>query len=164
MRTSALPSLALLLLALAAAPALAKPWQGIEPGVSRREDVLKRFGAPTRTVKPEAGKPGPEVLAYLAKQAIKGTTQVQFKLDPASGVVDRIDVFPAPVIDREAIENTYGAACPTGPLPDAPCYLKKITEDFRSYYLYPRLGLAIFFNEDGKTVNSFIFTTLHGAK
>jgi hypothetical protein len=152
-----------LLLLLAAAPALAKPWQGIEPGVTRREEVLKRFGPPTRTLKPEAGKPGPEVLGYLSKQAIRGTTQVQFKLDAASGVVQRIDVFPAPVIDRETIENTYGAACPAGPLPEAPCFLKKITDDFRSYYFYPRLGLAIFFNEDGKTVNSFIFTPLQGA-
>ncbi|HET9450901.1 MAG TPA: hypothetical protein VFO83_08475 [Aggregicoccus sp.] len=156
--------LALLLLALAAAPALAKPWQGIEPGVSRREDVLARFGAPSRTVKPEPGKPGPEILAYLSKRAIRGTTQVQFKLDAATGVVERIDVFPAPVIEREAIENTYGAACPAGPLPEQPCFLKKITDDFRSYYLYPRLGLAVFFNEDGKTVNSFIFTTMKAAK
>jgi len=159
--------LALLLVAsvaFTAAPALAKPWQGIEPGVSRREQVLERFGPPSRTVKPPAGKPGPEVLAYLSKQAIRGTKQVQFKLDPDTGVVERIDVFPGPVIEREAIENTYGAACPAGPLPEQPCYLKKITEDFRSYYLYPRLGLAVFLNEDGKTVNSFIFTTLKAAK
>ena len=164
MRSPAPCPLALLLLALAAAPALAKPWQGIEPGVSRREQVLERFGPPSRTVKPEPGKPGPEILAYLSKQAIRGTKQVQFKLDPATGVVERIDVFPAPVIEREAIENTYGAGCPAGPLPEQPCFLKKITEDFRSYYLYPRLGLAVFFNEDGKTVNSFIFTTLKAAK
>ena len=157
------PSPLLLVLLLASVPALAKPWQGIEPGVSRRDEVLKRFGPPSRTVKPEADKPGPEVLAYLSKQAIRGTTQVQFKLDAASGVVQRIDVFPAPIIDRETIENTYGAACPAGPLPDAPCFLKKITDDFRSYYFYPRLGLAIFFNEDGKTVNSFIFTPPQGA-
>jgi hypothetical protein len=163
MRSPALRLLSLLFV-LGATSALAKPWQGIEPGVSRREDVLKRFGAPSRSVKPEAGKPGPEVLAYLSKQAIRGTTQVQFKLDAATGVVDRIDVFPAPVIERDAIENTYGRACPAGPLPDEPCFLKKITEDFRGYYLYPRLGLAVFFNEDGKTVNSFIFTTLRGAK
>ena len=158
------PALLALLLSLTAAPVLAKPWQGIEPGVSRREQVLERFGPPSRTVKPEPGKPGPEILAYLSKQAIRGTKQVQFKLDAATGVVERIDVFPAPVIERDAIENTYGGACPAGPLPEQPCFLKKITEDFRSYYLYPRLGLAVFFNEDGKTVNSFIFTTLKAAK
>ncbi|MBJ6764307.1 hypothetical protein JGU66_26320 [Myxococcaceae bacterium JPH2] len=151
---------ALVAILFAAVPAAAKPWQGIEPGVSKREEVLKKFGEPSRTVTQD----GKEVIAYFSKEAIKGTTQTQFKVDPATQFVERIDVFPGPVIDKETIENSYGPACPAGPAPATPCYLRKLTDDFRTYFLYPKLGLAIFFNEDGKTVHSFIFTTQKAAK
>lgn len=153
-------TLAVVALLLAALPAAAKPWQGIEPGVSKREDVIKKFGEPSRSMTQD----GKEVIAYLGKEAIKGTAQAQFKVDPGTQMVERIDVFPGPVIDKETIENSYGAACPSGPMPATPCYLRKLTDDFRTYFLYPKLGLAIFFNEDGKTVQSFIFTTQKAAK
>jgi hypothetical protein len=152
-------TLALVAVLVAAVPALAKPWQGIEPGVSKREEVLKKFGEPSRTVTTE----GKEVIAYFETEAIKGTSQAQFKVDAKTQLVERIDVFPGPVIDKETIEDTYGAACPAGKAPPTPCFLKKLTDDFRTYYLYPKLGLAIFFNEDGKTVHSFIFTTQKAA-
>ncbi|XXF75538.1 hypothetical protein P2318_21030 [Myxococcaceae bacterium GXIMD 01537] len=144
---------------LAAVPALAKPWQGIDPGVSKREEVIKKFGEPSRTVTTD----GKEILAYFEKEAIKGTSQAQFKVDPTTKLVERIDVFPGPVIDKATIEDTYGGACPAGKQPPSPCYLKKLTDDFRTYFLYSKLGLAIFFNEDGKTVHSFIFTPVKGA-
>jgi hypothetical protein len=152
-------TLALVAVLFAAVPALAKPWNGIEPGSSKREDIIKKFGEPSRTVTTD----GKEILAYFDKAAIKGTSQAQFKVDPGTQVVERIDVFPGPVLDKETIENSYGPACPSGKMPSSPCYLKKLTDDFRTYYLYPKLGLAIFFNEDGKTVHSFIFTTLKAA-
>ncbi len=50
--------------------ALAKPWNGIEPGVSTRDEVVAKFGNPTKAVK---GGDGKEILAYLKDQAIKGT-------------------------------------------------------------------------------------------
>jgi hypothetical protein len=150
----------LAVLAFAIPAAAAKPWQGIEPGVSKREDIVKKFGEPSRTVTQD----GKEIIAYLGKEAIKGTTQAQFKVDPGSQLVERIDVFPRPVIDKDTIENSYGPACPSGPAPANPCYLRKLTDDFRTYFLFPKLGLAIFFNEDGKTVQSFTFTTLKAAK
>lgn len=153
-------TLALVAVLVAALPAFAKPWQGIEPGASKREEVIQKFGEPSRVVTTD----GKEIIAYFGKEAIKGTTQAQFRVDPASKVVERIDVFPGPVIDRDTIENNYGPACPSGPAPAAPCFVKKLTDDFRTYYLYSKLGLAIFFNEDGKTVQSFIFTTLKAAK
>lgn len=153
-------TLAVVAVLVTALPAMAKPWQGIEPGVSKREEVIKKFGEPSRIV---AGDK--EVIAYFGKEAIKGTTQAQFKVDTATKVVERIDVFPGPVIDKDAIENSYGPACPaSGPAPAAPCYIKKVTDEFRTYFLYPKLGLAIFFKEDGKTVHSFIFTTMKAAK
>lgn len=145
---------AFVLFALCSLTALARPWNGIDPGVSTRAEVVKKFGPPTRTVKSGEGQ---EILAYLGRNALPGTTQAQFKVDAKTGVVERIDVFPRPVIDQVAIENSYGHACPPGPLPDTPCYVKKVTDDFRIYFHYPRLGLAIFFNADGKTVSSFIF-------
>ncbi|MBX5482783.1 MAG: hypothetical protein IRZ16_13220 [Myxococcaceae bacterium] len=145
--------LALIFFCVLSSAAWARAWKGIDPGTSTRADVIEKFGPPSRTVK----SGDKEILAYLGKQAIKGTTQTQFKVDPKTGVVERIDVFPGPKIDKAAIENSYGKACPPGPLPDSPCYLKKVTDDFRVYFHYPRLGLAIFFNPDGVTVNSFIF-------
>jgi hypothetical protein len=154
-------TLPLLVVLLAAAPAVAKPWQGIEPGASKRSQVLEKFGEPSRTVTSD----GKEIIAYFDKAAIKGTKQVQFRVDPASQLVERIDVFPAVVVDREAMENTYGPACPSsGKQPSTPCHLKKVTEDFRTYLLYPRLGLAIFLQEDGKTVHSLVFTTQQSAR
>lgn len=137
--------------------ALAKPWNGIEPGVSKKAEVLERFGKPSKTVSND----GTEILAYLNKEAIRGTAQAQFKIDPKTQLVERIDVFPGPVIDKETIESTYGPQCPAGkPLPTTPCFTKKLTDDFRTYYVYARLGMAIFFNEDGKTVQSIIFQVL----
>ena len=148
-------TIAIVAVLLAAAPAVAKPWQGIEPGQSKRDQVIQKFGEPSRIVTNE----GKEIIAYLEQKAIKGTKQVQFKVDPGTQLVERIDVFPGPVIDKESVESTYGNACPAaGKQPAAPCYHKKITDDFRTYLLYPKLGLAVFLNEDGKTVHSFIFT------
>lgn len=148
-------TIAIVAVLLAAAPAVAKPWQGIEPGQSKRDQVIQKFGEPSRVVTNE----GKEIIAYLEQKAIKGTKQVQFKVDPGTQLVERIDVFPGPVIDKESVESTYGNACPaSGKQSAAPCYQKKITDDFRTYLLYPKLGLAVFLNEDGKTVHSFIFT------
>lgn len=144
-----------LALIFVAPAALARPWQGIEPGSSTRQDVVKKFGEPSKVV-PMAG--GKETLAYFQKQAIRGTTQAQFRVDQQTGKVERIDVFPGPVVERETVEATYGPPCSaSGKQPAAACFIKKLTDDFRTYYLYQRLGLAIFFNEDGKTVHSFVF-------
>ncbi|MFN0061211.1 MAG: hypothetical protein ACKVPX_01650 [Myxococcaceae bacterium] len=132
----------------------AKPWNAIDPGTSTRAEVIQKFGEPSRAITADAK----EVLAYFGKQAIKGTQQTQFRVDPKSQLVERIDVFPGPVVDKEAVESAYGPACPQGsPLSGAPCYAKRLTDDFRTYFLYTKAGLAVFFNEDAKTVQSLIF-------
>ncbi len=137
---------------LIATASLARPWHGIEPGVSKRQNVVKKFGEPSKTLTQN----GKEILAYLGKEAIRGTEQAQFRIDPATQTVERIDVFPGPKIDKEAVESTYGPMCGADKKRDD-CYLKRVSEDFRTYFHYARMGLAIFFNEDGKTVHSFIF-------
>lgn len=140
-------------LALASASAWGKPWRGLAPMVAKRDDVVRTFGKPTKVI--TAG--GKEVLAYLDKEAIKGTKQAQFKCDSATQVLERIDVFPAPVIEASIVEKTYGPAC-TSPPPPTPCYVRKSTVDLQVYFQYSRLGLAVFFNTDGKTVQSLVFT------
>jgi hypothetical protein len=157
MRLLAPAVLALLVLPPAAG---AKPWNGIEPGVSRRDDVVKRFGPPSKTVTVS----GKEVLAYTDQAAMKGTSQAQFRVDPGTGLVERIDVFPATVIDHDTVEGTFGPPCPrTGPPPATACFQKKMTDDFRTYYVYPRLGLAVFFDEADDRVQSFVYTTARTA-
>jgi len=145
---------------LVCSTALAKPWNGIEPGVSRRDEVVKKFGEPAKTVTVE----GKEILAYVGPRAIKGTNEAQFKVDVATKVVERIDVFPGPTVDKDAVESTYGPPCPPGSQPAAPCYVKKLTDEFQTYLHYPRLGLAIFLNEDGKTVHSLVFQNPKNSK
>ena len=142
-------------LLLLPAAAQAKAWNGIEPGVTRRDEVVKRFGQPSKTLTVS----GKEVLAYTESSAPKGTSQAQFRVDPASGVVERIDVFPSTVVDHETVEATFGPACPkTGAPQPAACFQKKLTDDFRTYYLYSRIGLAVFFEENEDRVQSFVYT------
>ena len=134
---------------------LAKAWNGIEPGVSHRDEVVKRFGPPNKTLTVS----GKEVLAYTDTTAIKGTSQAQFRIDPSTGVVERIDVFPSATVDRETVENTFGPACPRPGAPQpAACFQKRLTDDFRTYFVYARLGLAVFFEESEDRVQSFVYT------
>jgi hypothetical protein len=138
-------------------PAQARAWNGVEPGVTSKEEVVKRFGPPSKTLSFE----GHQVLAYNGASAIKGTAEAQFRVDPATGLVERIDVFPGPVVDRETVESSYGPPCPAaGPPASGTCFQKKLTEDFRTYYLYPRLGMAVFFDEEGDKVKSFVFQSV----
>jgi len=133
--------------------ATAKAWNGITPGSSTRADVVKKFGEPTKKV-PDKAK---EVLGYIGEQAIKGTTQTQFTIN-GNGVVEQIVVFPASQVDKATVEDNFGPACSGAPVNStANCYTKKLTDDFRTYFWYKRLGLVIFFTEDGKSVYSFMY-------
>jgi len=142
-----------LLLALSPWVVFAKPWQGIIPaGGSSEIDVIGKFGEPTRKLVAR----GQEVLIFSGAQAIKGTVQAQFKCDPTTKEVQRIDVYPEPLIDLAAIEKSYGKSCEATAGVE-PCYWRKETPQKHPYLLYPKLGLAIFFKEDDKTVLSFAF-------
>lgn len=140
---------------LASAVAFAKPWHGLEPGVSTREDVIKSFQLPSKIL---VGKDGKETLGYFGAKAIKGTTQAQFKIDNDKRI-ERIDIFPAAKITRETIESGYGSACPDGVIGDDPCYVKKVTDDKREYLHYVTIGVAVFLKPDN-TVGSMVFTPM----
>jgi len=138
-------------LLLSAAVSGAKPWQGIHPGVSSALDVYGKFGEPTSKTEMK----GQLVLVYSGLQAIPGTVQAQFKLKAGTQTVTRVDVYPAPVLDKEAIEKSYGSRC-EGQTPTEPCYFVKEVSGKRPYFLFLKLGLAVFFKDDG-TVQSFAF-------
>src|SRR5262245_33756693 len=102
--------------------ALTKSWNGITPGMSTRDDVVQKFGEPSKVV--TAG--GREVLAYQKGKLIKGTKQTQFRIAPKTQVVERIDVFPEPQLSLDDVANAYGPACTqeTPERDDHDCYLK----------------------------------------
>lgn len=131
----------------------AKPWQGIHPGVSSALDVFGKFGEPTKKTEVK----GQTVLVYSGIQAPGGTVQAQFKLQAGTQTVARIDVYPAPQIDKAAVEKSYGPKCDEKePEKTEPCYFLKESEGKKPYLVYLKLGLAVFFKPDG-TVLSFAF-------
>jgi hypothetical protein len=133
---------------------LAKTWNGITPGESTRDDVIEKFGEPSKTVKAS----GRELLAYQKGNLIKGTTQTQFKVDPKTEVVERIDVFPEPKLKLADVAKAYGPLC-TKEAPESEdhnCYLKR-DEDKKLYIVYVRLGVAVFFDSESGFVLSFAY-------
>ncbi len=140
-----------------AGSAWAKPWNGIIPGTSSELDVVGKFGEPSKTLstKPTTSEPEKKTLVFSGPKAIKGTVQAQFKLN-ASKVVERIDVFPAVALDMAAIEKSYGPACDATASND-PCFVSKVSSSKRTYYVYAKLGLAVFFKDDNKTVQLLAF-------
>jgi len=129
---------AIALFALLSLPAWAKPWQGLEPGVTKKESVTKHLGAPTKA-QTEKGR---EILLYSGMQAVSGTHQVQVKLDE-KGVIERIDVYPVVVLKPSDVETSYGSWC-NADEPTDPCYEKRKSSK-GEYWLYQELGLAVFF-------------------
>ena len=150
--------LALLLPTLALAAPL-----GIEPGSTTKDEIIKKYGEPSKIL---VGKDGKEVIGYFGAKAPKndkGVTlaqQAQFRVDPKTGVVERIDIFPATALSKAEVIKKYGQECPEGILPEQSCYVKKVTEDLRAYFFYPRAGVAVFFKPDGDTVHTLVFTAL----
>ncbi len=137
---------------MGASTAFAKPWNGIDPGVASSIDVVGKFGEPSK----RASVKGKEVLVYSGDRAINGTVQVQFKFNPNTQTIERIDLYPAPSISAADIEKSYGPVCEPS-APSDPCYYRKETASKHVYFLYLKLGLAIFFKEDGVSVRSFSF-------
>jgi len=146
---SRLLNLAVLLVATAA---FAKPWNGMDPGTASALDVIGKFGEPTK----HSAAKGKDILVYSGDRAMTGTVQVQFKVNPSTQTVERIDLYPAPQITAADIEKSYGSVCDPR-APSDPCYYRRETASKHTYFLYLKLGLAIFFKDDGVTVRSFSF-------
>jgi hypothetical protein len=140
-----------MLLSLLAAPGWAKPWNGITPGLSTSLEILDQFGDASRTLIDK----GKSTLVYAGSKAIKGTVQAQFKLDQEN-VVERIDVYPAVRLDAAAIEKSYGPACGSKGAGET-CFVKKEAPSKKPYWVYAKLGLAVFFDATGKTVELLAF-------
>lgn len=132
-------------------PAAAKPWYGISPSETHKNEILDRFGEPSKSVT----KAGKETLVYAGSKAPKGTVQAQFKLN-SELIAERIDVYPSVKLTPAAIEKAYGVACDAPETTD-PCYVKKETPTKRLYFVYLKLGLAVFFDDDDRYVKLITF-------
>ena len=101
----------------------------------------------------------PRWLGMGGEQAIKGTTQAQFQV-LADGKLEQITVFPSAALEVGEIEDSYGKSCSavekTG-VNTPNCYHKQLTDDFRTYYWYKRLGVVVFFGDDKKSVFSITY-------
>jgi hypothetical protein len=124
----------LVLAALAPSIAQARPWQGIQPGVSTQREVLERFGEPATRAKRGART----VLAYHGERAPAGTRQAQFHVD-GSERVQEITVFLTAQLDAETVEGTYGK----------PPQRTFVEDTFQKVWLYPASGVAVYFGKDG---------------
>ncbi len=130
-----LVQLALMLpLLLGSGSALARPWRGITPGTTASAEVEKKFGEPTTRTK----RGGRTVLAYYGDQALEGTRQAQFHVDPR-GVVVEITIFLTAQLDAETIEGTYGK----------PPQRTFVEDTFQKVWLYPQQGVTVYFNKEG---------------
>ncbi len=136
-------------LLLGPASALARPWKGITPGASAGADVEKKFGEPTTRTKRGARV----ILAYYGDQALEGTKQTQFHLDP-SGVVQEITVFLAAPLDPETIEGTYGK----------PTQKTFVEETFQKVWVFAGQGVAVYWAKDGSGVEALSFSPGKAAK
>ena len=135
--------LALLFLAatLVPATALARAWQGLEPGRTSSEEVVAKLGEPSGRVKRGAQT----VLLYKEEAAPAGTKTAQFHCR-GDGVVEEITVFLANPIDAESIEGEFGKA-----------EKKTFSDDFQKVWQYPRKGVTVYFDKDG-TVKAISYT------
>jgi hypothetical protein len=146
--------LAIVLGMLIGPPAQALSWKGIEPGTSTRADVVAAFGAPSRTV--ESG--GTDILAYLGAQALEGARQAHFRIDRATSVVQRVDIFPAPTLPLNRLDTLYGPPCGAGGPSQQPCYQPAPKKAHQ--YVYPQTGLLVHMEPDGQTVKVLTLRSL----
>jgi len=137
-----------LLVFVAAAPlaAVARPWQGIRPGVTPVLDVVQKFGEPTTRTK----RATRTVLAYYGEQALSGTRQAQFHAD-GGGVVQEITIFLTAELDAASVEGTYGK----------PPQKTFVEDTFQKVWLYPQAGVTVYFTKEGN-VEALTFTAGKG--
>ncbi len=135
---------AVVLLVALALPALARAraWKGVTPGVTTQAEVVEKFGEPTNKTK----RTGRTILAYYGEQALEGTRQAQFHVDP-HGVVVEITIFLTAQLDAETVEGTYGK----------PPQRTFVEDTFQKVWVYPQQGVTVYFNKEG-SVEALTFT------
>jgi outer membrane protein assembly factor BamE (lipoprotein component of BamABCDE complex) len=137
-------SIRLALVLALALPTLAhaRAWKGVNPGTTSQAEVVEKFGEPTTRTK----RTGRTILAYYGEQALEGTRQAQFHVDP-QGVVLEITIFLTAQLDAESIEGTYGK----------PPQRSFVEDTFQKVWLYPQAGVTVYFNKEG-SVEALSFT------
>jgi hypothetical protein len=114
--------------------ASARAWKGVTPGATTQAEVVEKFGEPTTKTK----RTGRTVLAYYGEQALEGTRQAQFHVDP-QGVILEITIFLTAQLDADSIEGTYGK----------PPQRTFVEDTFQKVWLYPQAGVTVYFNKEG---------------
>jgi len=128
------------LLGVLVAPAHAKVWKGMTPGKSNRAEVVGRFGKPTKELKDQGECQ--VILGYTNDEKITGARQAQFCLSKEDRLV-YIIVFPDVTLDKDTVKEAFGEE-----------FKKKLTDDFVVYWFFEKDGLVVFFDKDGKEVQS----------
>ena len=133
------------LLLVVAGLADAKEWKGAVPGKTSRDEVIGKFGEPTREFS-KGGKLS-DGLNYQGDAAIEGSLETNFYFDK-HGVLFRIDVFPVREITRAQVERIFGKE-----------YVERVTKKGNTFFNYAREGMVVFFEKEHDRVASFMFVT-----
>jgi len=135
--------LPLLFLTLLVSSSWARSWKDVTPGISKKAEVIEKFGAPTKELT-RGGELAKGIL-YQAKQEIEGSKQAQFFFG-ADEVVQLIYVFPKSELKKDQIIKTFGEN-----------YVEKLNDSFKTYFFYKEDGMVVYFKEDGQTVSSITY-------
>ncbi len=116
-----------------------RAWHGLNPGTSTKNEVIKKFGSPTRELPMTASYAS--ALVYQAKEAQEyGADEAQFFFDNA-GKLTSVFVFPAVEMKKDDVIKAFGTA-----------FEERRTDDFRLYFQYKAEGFVVFFGKDNDTV------------
>jgi hypothetical protein len=122
----------------------AKDWKGVTPGKTSREQVLEKFGKPTKEF--SRGGRLSDGVNYKGDQAIEGSLEANFFFNK-HGVLFRIDVFPAREITRAQVVRIFGKD-----------YVERVTRTEHTLFNYFKVGMVVFFEKDADIVLTFVFT------
>lgn len=120
----------------------AEVWKQVRPGATTEQQVLSRFGEPTR--RHTAG--GERVLTYDEDSAPAGTVRADFHVDARTQRLRRLDVYPSPAPSRDAVERMFGPACQGAGRSKKPCHEVRLSATNEPYLHYVSRGLAVFFS------------------
>ena len=124
--------------------ARAKVFKGMQPGKTTKQQVIDKFGVPSREFS-KGGKLS-DGIRYDGDETIEGTLEANFYFGKR-GVLFRIDVTPARELNKAQVTKVYGRDFQEG-----------TARQGLRYVNYPKDGLLIFFEPDADRVKVFLFT------